>query len=154
MKSATLSIHKGGKQCVAGGRNSISCANSQHTPGISIHHFPDKNKDYERYRQWIRFLRRHRPNWTPESKQTILCRVHFEDSCFTMRRELANTLGIKLSLKPDAVPTIDSANEHPANEGVSSSREKRKVSDDSKFSFKQTFSLQYYIRKINHYNII
>ena len=84
----------------------------------------------------------------------ILCGVHFEDSSFTMKRELANTLGIELCLKPVAVPTIDSANERPANEGVLSSHEKRKVSDDSKFSFKQTSSLQYYIRKINHYNVI
>ena len=91
MKSATLSIHEGGKRCVAGGRSSISCANSQHTPGISIHQFPDKNKDYERYKQWIQLVPRHRPNWTPESKQTILYRVHFNDSNFTVRRNLAVT---------------------------------------------------------------
>ena len=40
----------------------------------------------------------------------ILCSVHFDESSFTMRQEMARELGIKAVLKPDAVPSIDIAN--------------------------------------------
>ena len=32
------------KRCVAGGPGGISCVNNQHTAGISIHHFPNRNR--------------------------------------------------------------------------------------------------------------
>ncbi len=117
-----------GKRCVAGGHNGASCGNSQYNPEVSIHHFPDKNKDPNRYFQWVRFVRRHRPNWSPTSNQAILCGIHFEESAFTVKRDIATSLGMKLKLKPDAVPTIDVANERKEIENVAStSREKRKV---------------------------
>lgn len=108
-ESASSSTRETGKRCVAGGPGRISCGNSQYTPDVSIHHFPDKNKDKKRYMQWVRFVRRHRPNWSPSS-QTILCSIHFEESCFTMRRDIAASLGMKSVLKSNAVPTIDAAN--------------------------------------------
>ena len=115
-----------GKRCVAGGPGGVSCGNSQYTLGKSIHHFPDKNKYPERFSKWVRFVRRHRPNWTPESNQAILCGVHFEDSCFTTRRDVAISLGMKIKLKPDAIPTVDAANESKKDEKLPD-RAKRQV---------------------------
>ena len=95
MKYAASSIREGEKRCVARGPNGISCGNSQHTPGMSIHHFPDINNDHNGYRQGVQFIRRHWPNWTLESKQSILCRVPFNDSNFTPRRYLAVTRKVR-----------------------------------------------------------
>ena len=100
-----------GKRCVAGGPSGISCGNSQHSPDISIHHFPHKIKYRNRHIQWVRFGRRHRPNWSPKSDQAILCGIHFEGSAFTVKRDVAASLGMKIKLEPDAVPTLDVANE-------------------------------------------
>ena len=50
--------------------------------------------------------------------------MHFEESCFTGNRSIAKSLGMKAMLKPDAVPTIDAANEmkekarHPGREHI------------------------------------
>ena len=113
---------EGGKRCVAGGPNGESCGNSQYTPGGSIHHFPHQAKEPSRYMQWVCFVCRHRPKWAPGNKQAILCGIHFEESCFTVNRSIAKSLGMKVVLKPDAVPTIDAANElkekskHPGRE--------------------------------------
>ena len=46
----------GGKRCVAGGPNRASCANSQHTDGISMHMFPSETKDPQRRRKWMNFV--------------------------------------------------------------------------------------------------
>ena len=90
------SIHHG-KRCVAGGPGGISCGSSQHTAGISIHHFPNRIKDQRRFRLWIKFVCRHRPNWSPSGDQTVLCSIHFEKSCcgacFNVRRDVASSLG-------------------------------------------------------------
>ena len=67
----------GGKRCVAGGPNGESCGNSQRTPGGFFHHFPDREKEAQRYMQWIRFVQRYRSNWIP-GNQAILCGIHFE----------------------------------------------------------------------------
>ena len=121
----------GGKRCVAGGPNGVSCGNSQHTKGVSIHHFPSKIKDRERHLQWVRFVRRHRPNWNP-SDQTVLCGIHFDDASYTMRRDIALSLGIKTYLKPDAVPSIDVANVREEGDSVPlQAREKRQVRSPS-----------------------
>ncbi len=45
----------GGRRCVAGGPNSISCGNSEYTDGVSVHLFPNKEKDSKRYNAWMRF---------------------------------------------------------------------------------------------------
>ena len=118
--------HDGGKRCVAGGPNGESCGNGQHTPGGSIHHFPHQEKEPDRYMHWVRFVRRHRPKWTPTSRQTILCGIHFEDSCFTVNSSIAQSLGIKTMLQPNAVPTVDAANEI-TGKPKQSGRERRKV---------------------------
>ena len=123
----TSSLIHHGKRCVAGGPGGVSCGNSQHTPGISIHHFPDKKKDPGRFNQWVRFVRRHRPNWNPQSGQTILCGIHFEDCCFNVKKDIASSLGIQLRLNKDAVPTIDVANVPLETDDDLGAREKRKV---------------------------
>ncbi len=125
--SRASTVPVGGKRCVAGGPNGVSCGNSQHTKGISIHHFPHKVKDWERHLLWVRFVRRHRPNWNP-SDQTVLCGIHFDDASYTMRRDIALSLGIKVYLKPDAVPSIDVANFREEHDSVPlQAREKRQV---------------------------
>ena len=110
---------------MAGGPNGESCGNSQHTPGGSIHHFPDREKEPQRYMQWIRFVRWHRPNWVP-GNQAILCGIHFEKSCFTVNWSIAKSLRMKLKLQKDAIPTIDAANEITETRKLPP-REQRKV---------------------------
>ena len=97
---------RGGQYCVAGRPNGISCTNGQYTEGKSIHEFPHKEKDKNRHQAWVRFVRKHRPNWS-STNSSVLCSDHFNDSCFTKNREIALRLGMKRKLKPDAVPTID-----------------------------------------------
>ena len=75
----------GGKYCVAGGPNNVSCTNGQHTEGVSIHTFPNANKEPERHGVWVKFVRKHRPSWNP-SQTSVLCGSHFEDSCFEQNR--------------------------------------------------------------------
>jgi hypothetical protein len=72
----------------------------------------------------LRFVRRHRPGFVP-SKHSPLCSIHFEDSCYVTRRDIAKDLGIRAVLKPDAVPTIDAAIE--AEERMATIRERKQV---------------------------
>ena len=52
-RARASTVPVGGKCCVAGGPNGVSCGNSQHRKGISIHHFPHKVKDRERHLLWV-----------------------------------------------------------------------------------------------------
>ena len=97
---------RGGQYCVAGRPNGESCKNGQCTEGKSIHEFPNKQKDTKRYQLWVKFVRRHRPQWT-STNSSVLCSDHFEESCFTKNRAIALQLGMKMKLKPDAIPTVD-----------------------------------------------
>ena len=110
----------------AGGPNNVSCTNGQHTEGVSIHNFPNANKDTERYGVWVKFVRKHRPGWNP-SQTSVLCGSHFEDSCFEQNRAIAASLGMKTRLKRDAVPTLDNANQRMLVEKSPLDRERRKV---------------------------
>ena len=114
-----------GRSCVAGAPNGESCKNTQFTKDVSIHTFPNEKSQATRHLQWVRFVRRHRPGWKP-SKSSILCSVHFEESCFTMKREIARELGMKGILKADAVPSIDAANTREGSV-IMTEREQRKV---------------------------
>ena len=122
MASIERKMSDGRKRCVAVGPNAESCRNMEHTPSGSIHHFCLREKEPSRYMQWVRFVRRHAPKWTPRNKQAILCGIIFEESCFTVNCSIAKNLGMKAMLKPDSVPTIDTANEmkekarHPGSE--------------------------------------
>ena len=129
MVSNVEKTSRGGKRCVAGGPNLVSCGNSQYSDGISVHLFPDKEKDRARHLKWAQFVRRYRPGWSA-SKTSILCGSHFEESCFKMRRDLALQLGMKLYLKPDAIPTVYAANEAPKTTEEISDRDRRQVRED------------------------
>ena len=99
---------RGGKYCVAGGPNQATCTNSRHTDGISIHTLPDEEKAPERRKKWVRFVRKHRPHFTP-SRSSVLCSAHFEESSFTMNVSVSTSLGMKRKLTETAVPTVDVA---------------------------------------------
>ena len=79
----------GEKYCVAGGPGSVSCTNGHYMEGVSIHHFPDQNKDKDLCLKWVQFVRKHRPSFKgpgPRS-QVILCSAHFKDKCFNIRKD-------------------------------------------------------------------
>ena len=107
-----------GKWCVAGGPNGVSCGNCQYSP--------NRIKDHKRHMQWVHFVRRHRLNWSPMSDHVVLCSIHFEDCNFTVKRDIAPTLGITLALKPDDIPSIDAAN-HREETDTLPARKKRTV---------------------------
>ncbi len=78
---------RGGKYCVAGGTNNVSCTNGQYTKGVSIHNFPNANKEPERHGAWVKFVRKHRPGWNPSStsiyvRQPLRRFVFRTESCY------------------------------------------------------------------------
>ena len=101
----------GGKYCVACGPGGVSCTNGQFTAGVSIHHFPDQNKNKDLYLKWVQFVRKHRPNFKgPRSRsQVILCSAHFKEECFSVRKDVAEQIGIRRMLVKGAYPSIDVA---------------------------------------------
>ena len=101
---------RGGRYCVAGGPNGVTCNNSQFTEGISMHAFPSgENQERECVRrQWTLFVKRHRPDFQPSSS-SHLCSAHFEQSAFTTNLDISVGIGMRRKLKPGAVPTIDVA---------------------------------------------
>ena len=78
-----LAAKRGGKPFVAARYNSWK--NKQFMEGVTIHTFPDKNDDSDRYTEGTRLLRGYRdigrPNWNP-SKSPDICSVHLEGNCF------------------------------------------------------------------------
>ena len=97
----------GGKYCVAG----VSCTNGQYTDGVSIHHFPDQNKDKDLYLKWVQFVRKHRPSFKGQGprSQVVLCSAHFKDECFNIRNDIAEQIGIRRALVKGTYPSIDVA---------------------------------------------
>ena len=91
----------GGKYCVAGGPKNVSRTNNQHMVGVSINRFPYATKEPERHAKWVKFIQKHQPAWKP-SNTSVICRSHFEDSCFKQNRKVAASLGMNARLKPDA----------------------------------------------------
>ena len=86
---------KVGRMCVAGGPGGISCTNYQNTEGVQLHNFPTNAAIR---RQWVDFVRRYRPDFSPASK-SMLCSVHFSDEAYTMNKDVAREVGLKLCLK-------------------------------------------------------
>ena len=87
------------KTCVAAGYNKSS------SDGVSLHKFP--NDEVQR-KKWIDPVKRHRDKWKP-TEYSLLCSLHFEQSCFTADTILTQSLGLrkkKATLKPDAIPTL------------------------------------------------
>ena len=104
--TSNLNKKRGGKRCVAGGPNQISCANDSKTEGMSMHLFPNKETEPQRHRKWVNLVRKHRPGFEASST-SCLCSAHFEDSCFDLN--LSVQVKLKRRLKKDAIPTIDVA---------------------------------------------
>jgi hypothetical protein len=99
-----------GRMCCAGSSSGSLCPSTQFTKDVSLHYFPDQLKDGERHEAWKDFVRKYRPAFKPsKSKSSSLCSLHFEDSCFAIRRDVARELGIRIRLNKDAVPTVDTA---------------------------------------------
>ena len=120
---------RGGRSCVAGGPNLVSCTNTQHIEVISFHRFPNEEKDPQRRRKWVNFVRKHRPKFKP-SAISSLCSAHFDDSCYNMNLATAKSLGMRRVLHEDAVPTVDVAGIVPPIEERSTERKQRQVSTE------------------------
>ena len=87
------------KTCVAAG------CNKSNRDGVSLHKFPN---DEVLRKKWMDQVKRHRDKWEP-TEYSVLCSLHFEQSCFTADTILTQSLGLgkkKATLKPDAVPTL------------------------------------------------
>lgn len=99
---------KSGKRCVAYGCSNDTCT----TPKVSLHTFPDPEKDSARHVEWVNAVTRTRADWSgpPKSasafRMCVLCSDHFEQDCFNPISELKLAAGYhRVTLKPDAVPT-------------------------------------------------
>ena len=117
-------VKRGGRYCVAGGPNKVSCMNTSYTPGISMHRFP---KDEGLRRQWTQFVRRHRTKFTP-TEYSALCSAHFEPTCFERKLSLGSEATDKQPrnlLKRGSVPNVDTVEPAPANEPSSTERDQR-----------------------------
>ena len=115
-------IKRGGKYCVAGSLDNVSCTNTSYSPGISMHRFPS---DKVLCQKWTSFVRKHRPNFKP-SKHSALCSAHFEPTCFTqVASVVSSNCAKRRSLEKGSIPTQDavvSFSPEPLT-----SREKRQV---------------------------
>lgn len=88
------------------------CNNTSYSiPSVSLHQFPDPEKDLERYNKWVAIVRKHRDDWSPPTKigankhrfkNTKVCSDHFEKECFKPKISADG----RPRLKHDAVPTI------------------------------------------------
>ena len=101
---------RGGRYCVAGGPNNVSCTNTSYMDHISMHVFP---KDEVLRKKWTCFVQEHRANFVAKPL-SALCSAHFEPSCF--ERNVNIHLGdsvpsksLKRFLKKGSIPTVDCA---------------------------------------------
>ena len=109
MAAPQKALKRGGRFCVCGGPGGVSCKNTTHTPGIIMHKFPSEKTKVEERRLWTKFVRRHRPNFSP-TPYSVVCSAHFEASCYPQcySIDIPENLRPKARyLKPEAVPTID-----------------------------------------------
>lgn len=73
-----------------------------------MHVFFNEAKDSKRRKEWVKFVTKQRPGFTP-SVFSVLCSAQFEKACFTRNKAISTSLSIKRKLVSDAVPTIDVA---------------------------------------------
>ncbi len=120
---------RGGRYCVAGAPNKVSCMNTMFTPGIRMHQFPS---DENVRRKWVKFVQRHRHDFgEPLSKYTSLCSAHFDESCYERRYSgmLTDENKMKVVLRKGSVPTIDSTSIQKTE--TVTKRQKRQVRSDT-----------------------
>ena len=92
---------RGERYYVAGAPNNQSFQNTLFYPGIAMHQFPT---DAVLREKWIKFVQRHRREFKPKGKYTLLCSAHFEASCYNFPIQLE---GIQMNriLRKGSVPT-------------------------------------------------
>jgi hypothetical protein len=112
---------RGGRYCVAGTPQKVSCKNTSYTPGIKMHAFP---KDQKTSQKWVQFVRKHRVDFKEPTKHSSLCSAHFEDSCYS-RRFLDESSDYRV-LERGSIPTKDTSFLENKN-GDITARGKRKV---------------------------
>ena len=93
-------IKRGGKYCVAGSRDNVSCNCTTYSPGNSMHRFPS---DKVLCQKWTSFVRKHRRNFKP-SKHSALCSAHFEPTRFT---RVASVVPSNCAIRRGCIPTRD-----------------------------------------------
>lgn len=116
---------RGGRYCVAGAPNNISCMNTTFTPGIRMHQFPSNPV---LRRKWVKFVQRHRKNFCePLSKYTSLCSAHFDETCYGRRYSDLMTKGndMHMVLRKSSIPTRDAVTSKGSE--IITKRQKRKV---------------------------
>ena len=118
---------RGGRYCVAGTPQQVSCKNTSYTPGIRMHSFP---KDPKTCQQWVKFVRRHRVDFIQPTKYSSLCSAHFEESCYY--RQLAEEGSGYRVLERGSVPTKDTSFVPENENNEITARGKRKVSRSRK----------------------
>ena len=109
MAAPQQALKRGGRFCVCSGPGGVSCKNTTHKPGIIMHKFPLEKTRVEERRLWTKFVRRHRPNFSP-TPYSVVCSAHFEASCYPQcySIDIPENLRPKARyLKPEALPTID-----------------------------------------------
>ena len=80
-----------------------------HTPGIIMHKFTSEKTRVEERRLWTKFVRRHRPNFSP-MPYSVVRSAHSEASCYLQCYSIDSPENLRPKaryLKPEAVPTID-----------------------------------------------
>ena len=103
---------RGGKYCVAGLTNNVSCTNTSYSEGISMHRFP---KNPETRQKWKKFVRKRQLDFTPTDTSS-LCSMHFLPTCYTRRQDITvdgiePSARMKKILLSGAVPTEDGLDE-------------------------------------------
>ena len=124
---------RGGRFCVAGTPQKRSCKNTSYSPGIRMHQFPT---DPATRQKWVKFVQRHRLDFSNPPKSASLCSAHFEDSSYAClpSRTLPGTetqdLPVYKVLIRGSVPTRDTSfpTEENSKEPATNSRERRRVS--------------------------
>ena len=104
---ANKATRRGGRYCVAGTLQKVSCKNTSYTPGIKMHTFP---KDAKTRQKWVKFVQKHRVDFKELTKHSSLCSAHFEDSCYNCnsRRFLGESSGYRV-LERGSIPTKDTS---------------------------------------------
>ena len=115
---------KGGKYCVYGGPGLLSCTNTYHVEGISMHKFPDNEGQRK---LWVKFVRRHRPDFTATSS-SVICSVHFEKSCSARRYQVEVLDKLKPRSRYLILGLVSTKDTIIQEERPMTSREKRLVS--------------------------
>lgn len=65
-----------GKSCCVGSCSLKSIGTTDNSESVSMHMFPNKNKDFTRWNQWRSFVSNTRKDFEP-SAHSYICQCHF-----------------------------------------------------------------------------